>query len=88
MLTIKVTGRETIEVNGKKISAIRLDAETQFPGVLSKKGDITFWYSDDQSRRLLKFGGKVKIGTVEGELIEYSSGQDSAAADDSARLPQ
>ncbi|GAB4013650.1 MAG: hypothetical protein Fur0010_10680 [Bdellovibrio sp.] len=75
LLKVRVMGEEEIEVMDKKIKAIKLEAETQFPGVLKKSGDINFWYSADSARKLLMFKAKVKIGTVEGNLIEYVEGK-------------
>lgn len=74
ILELKPERIEEIYVNGKDYKAIRINAETRFPGVLEKKGDILFWYSADESRKLLKFEADVKIGSVSGELVEYSSG--------------
>lgn len=75
ILKILVEGKEEIDVNGKSVLAIRLNAETRFPGVLEKKGDILFWYSADKLKKLLKFEAQVKIGSVEGELVDYTSGK-------------
>ena len=75
ILKIKVEGVESLKVAGKWEDAIRINAETHFPGVLEKKGDIRFWYSSDKSRRLLKFQADVKIGSIKGDLVEYSSNQ-------------
>lgn len=75
ILKIKVEGKEFIDVNGKDTKAIRLNAQTRFPGVLEKKGDIIFWYSADKSKRLLKFEAQVKIGAVSGELVDYKAGK-------------
>lgn len=75
LLTLKVEKKETIDVNGEDVEAYRINAETRFPGVLKKKGDIIFWYSTDSLRRLLKFNAKIKIGSVEGELVEFSPGE-------------
>lgn len=79
ILKIFVEGEEEIDVNGKPTKAIRLNAETRFPGVLEKKGDILFWYSADEIKKLLKFQAQVKIGSVEGELVDYASGQPNQA---------
>ena len=62
-------------MNGKDVKAYRLNAETRFPGVLEKKGDILFWYSADDQKKLMKFEAEVKIGSVSGELVEYSRGK-------------
>lgn len=75
ILKIKVESQETIAVNGKDIKAIRVNAQTRFPGVLEKKGDIIFWYSADEKKRLLKFEAQVKIGAVSGVLVDYSPGK-------------
>ncbi len=74
LLTAEVMGEEVISVNSKDIKATRLKAETHFPGVLQKSGDIIFWYSTDESKRLLKFQAKVKIGSIYGEVVEYKPG--------------
>jgi len=75
ILKINVEGTESIELEGQKVNAIRLNAVTRFPGVLEKRGDILFWYSNDKLKKLLKFEAQVKIGSVEGELVEYKSGK-------------
>ncbi|RPJ77146.1 MAG: DUF3108 domain-containing protein [Alphaproteobacteria bacterium] len=74
LLKVEVMGEETISVNDQKVRAYRLKAETHFPGVLQKSGDINFWYAADEARRLLKFQAKVKIGSIYGELVEYTPG--------------
>lgn len=75
LLKLLVEKKEKIDVNGDDVEAYRIKAETRFPGVLEKKGDIIFWYSTDSLRRLLKFNAKIKIGSVEGELVEFSPGE-------------
>lgn len=75
ILKINVEGEETIDVNGEDMKAIRLNAQTRFPGVLEKKGDILFWYSADDKKKLLKFEAQVKIGAVSGELVDYVPGK-------------
>lgn len=74
LLKIEVVGEETVSVNGKDIRAYKLKAETHFPGVLQKSGDILFWYSMDELKRLVKFQAKVKLGSIYGELVEYKPG--------------
>ena len=74
LLKIWVDGIETTSVNGKDTRAIRIRAETSFPGVLKKSGDIIFWYGPDADRKLLKFQAKVKIGSLYGELVDYKPG--------------
>jgi hypothetical protein len=74
LLKIEVMGEEMITVNGDEMKAYRLKAETHFPGVLQKSGDINFWYAMDEGKRLVKFQAKVKLGSIFGELVEYKPG--------------
>ena len=66
-----VMGEEKIDVAGKTWDALKVKMETRFPGVLKKRGDIIFWYSADKLRRPLKFKAKVKIGSLNGEMLSY-----------------
>lgn len=75
LIKVAVDKIEKITIQEKEISAIKVRAETQFPGVLKKNGDIHFWYSNNADRKLLKFQAKVKIGSINGELIEYKPGK-------------
>ncbi|MBF0297768.1 MAG: DUF3108 domain-containing protein [Oligoflexia bacterium] len=74
ILRAKVAEEEEITIKGIKYKALKIAAETHFPGVLKKRGDIYFWYSNDSLRIPLKFMAKVKIGKVEGELLKYIGG--------------
>lgn len=74
LLKVEVMGEEEISVNDHNVKAIRVKAETHFPGVLQKSGDINFWYAADDVRRLLKFQAKVKLGSIFGELVDYKAG--------------
>jgi hypothetical protein len=74
ILKVEVVGEETISVNDIDTKAIKIKAETHFPGVLQKSGDIIFWYAADEGRHLLKFQAKVKLGSIYGDLVEYKPG--------------
>lgn len=74
ILSMEVDKVDNIKVMDKWVDALKIKAETHFPGVLKKSGDINFWYSAGDTKRLLKFEAKVKIGSIEGELIEYKEG--------------
>jgi hypothetical protein len=74
LLKVEVMGQESTSVNGKDIEAIKIRAETNFPGVLKKSGDINFWYGIGPERKLLKFQAKIKLGSIYGELVEYKPG--------------
>ena len=75
-----VEREEKVTVLEQTIPALRIRAETHYPGVLEKKGDILFWFSNDERRLLLKFAAKVKIGSLKGEIIQYTPGKDSLAS--------
>ena len=74
ILKVEVLGEETTSVNGKDTQAIKIKAETNFPGVFKKSGDINFWYGVGPDKKLLKFQAKIKLGSIYGELIEYKAG--------------
>lgn len=71
ILKVNVKNRERLTVNNVTYPAIKILAETHFPGVLKKRGDIFFWFSDDVDKKVLKFQAKVKIGSIKGELVDY-----------------
>jgi len=75
LMDMKYERSEIIEIMDKDVKAIRLEAQMLFPGLMKKKGKITFWYSADDVRKILKFEAKVKIGSIEGELVDYKAGQ-------------
>jgi hypothetical protein len=74
ILKMEVLKIEEVKVNDTVYQAYKVKAETRFPGVLKKKGDIIFWFSADERRLFLKFEAKVKIGSISGEMIEYKPG--------------
>jgi len=73
IIKLEVVAREEIIFQKSKIMALKIKAETRFPGILKKKGDINFWISDDKKRLFLKFNAKVKIGSISGDLLEYKN---------------
>lgn len=75
LLKYEVIGVEEVKVQGEWIKALKIKAETQYPGVLEKKGDILFWFDQSDLRRPVKFQAKVKIGAIEGILTDYKPGK-------------
>ncbi|WP_081653298.1 DUF3108 domain-containing protein [Bacteriovorax sp. DB6_IX] len=61
---------------GKQVKAHKIKAETKYPGVLKKSGDIIFWLSADERRVPLKLEAKIKIGSVKASIIDYKKGND------------
>ena len=66
----QVIGRETIDTEYGQIKAIRLQATTQYSGDQLKSGDMTFWFSDDDKRTLLRVQAKIKLGSVTAEIVK------------------
>ena len=64
-----VIGRETIETTRGEKKAIKVHAVTQYTGDHLKSGELTFWFSDDDKRTLLKGQAKIKIGSVTAEIV-------------------
>lgn len=74
LMQLKFLQEETIEIMGKDIKAWKIAVEAKFHDGLKKKGDIVFWYEAGGAYRLLKFEGRIKIGTAKGELVSYTPG--------------
>lgn len=64
---------EKIDFLGKKVKAYKVKAETKYPGVLKKKGDINFWLTADERRIPLRLEAKIKIGSVKATIIDYKN---------------
>ncbi len=65
-----VEGRETIETEFGKKKSIRVHATTQYSGDQLKSGELYFWFSDDEERKLLKARAKIKIGSVTADIVK------------------
>jgi hypothetical protein len=66
-----VEARETIETEvHKKVRAIRVHATTKYTGETLKDGDLTFWFTDDAKRTLVKASAKIKLGSVTADIVD------------------
>jgi len=65
-----VEGREEIRTSKGRKKAIKVHATTQYSGDHLKSGELYFWFSDDESRTLLKVQAKIKIGSVTAEIVD------------------
>jgi len=65
-----VEGREEIKTSRGRKKAIKVHATTQYSGDHLKSGELFFWFSDDESRTLLKVQAKIKIGSVTAEIVD------------------
>jgi len=70
VLKVEVEGREKINTELGEKKAVRLHAMTKYSGDHIKSGDMTFWFSDDDRKTLLKAQAKIKIGSVTADVVE------------------
>lgn len=70
VLRSRVEGRETIETETGVRKAVRLHATTTYTGDTLKSGDLTFWFSDDERRSLLKARAKISLGSVTADIVK------------------
>lgn len=70
VLKVEVEGREKIDTELGEKKAVRLHAMTKYSGDHIKSGDMTFWFSDDDRKTLLKAQAKIKIGSVTADVVE------------------
>ncbi|HAZ14039.1 MAG: hypothetical protein A2X86_17125 [Bdellovibrionales bacterium GWA2_49_15] len=69
---IDVIGSDKVNVMGKTYSAVMMRVTNNIPGVDdTKKDDMEIWFSADENRILLKFKTKIKLGSAEGEIVQY-----------------
>ncbi len=72
VVVIEVFTGEEIEINGKKIKTVKLNANGLL-SVIKKQRKITFWFSDDEFHRLVKFEAELNVGTITGSLTRHRS---------------
>lgn len=64
ILNSHIDKKETLSIMGQDIEALKIKASTKYQGDTLKSGDITFWFSNDEKRDLLKLRIKVKLGSI------------------------
>lgn len=74
LLKATIASKEEIGTAIGKRMAYRVNAITQYPGVLKSDGEAIFWFSADDKKQLLKFEAKVKLGSIDGVLVEINNG--------------
>lgn len=70
MMRSQVIGREKIDTDFGEKKAIKIHATTQYTGETLKSGDLTFWFSDDEKRTLLKAKAQIKLGSVTADIVK------------------
>lgn len=67
-IQIKVLKAESVEVLGRKNTALKLEAKSVFGGLYKESGTFYVWVSDDAYKVPLKFEAKIRLGKVSGSL--------------------
>ncbi len=68
---VQVLRKETVEVPAGRFNTIVVKPLMKSEGIFSRKGDIYIWLTDDEKRIPVKLKSKVKIGSVNAELVKY-----------------
>jgi hypothetical protein len=66
-----IINREVLKTPVGEFKSFVIKPQTKFEGVLQAKGDVYMWFSDDDKRLPLKFEAQIKLGTLQGILVEY-----------------
>jgi hypothetical protein len=75
LIKVHIPRIEKVETKLGVREAFRLNTETQYPGVLKANGEAIFWISADDKKQILKFQAKVKLGSIDGELVDLVDGK-------------
>ena len=75
-IEVRVLQKEPVDVLGRRIPALKLEAKSVFGGLFKEGGSFYVWFSDDVQKMPLQFEAKVKLGKVSGSLkqIKRESG--------------
>ena len=60
---------EVITSGAGSFQCWKIKVEVKLNNVLSPTGDMYMWLSDDSKKYLVRFDGKVKVGSVYGNLV-------------------
>ena len=67
-------GKEQITVPAGPFATEHYKVKPRIQGVLEPKGDVDVWITDDSRRAIVQFKANIKLGSITGELREYSPG--------------
>lgn len=70
VLEATVEAREVIKTKIGEIPTIRVRAHTQYTGKTLKSGDMTLWFTQDRSHKLVRAKAKIQIGSVFAEVAK------------------
>ena len=71
-LDVKYKGKQTIEVNAGKFNCIVIEPLAKEGGLLKGDGKLFVWITDDDRKIIVRVSTKVRVGSIDSELEEYS----------------
>ena len=72
--TLNYMGTETIRVRAGEFRTRHYKMLPRVTGYLKPKGDVELWLRDDDTRLMIQFKAKIRVGSVTGELMDYQPG--------------
>lgn len=75
-LDILFEGRETVKTKAGKYEAVRLTPVMPDNKLFDGENSVSFWFSDDPDRILLKIQARMFVGAVEIELTDVQKGKE------------
>ncbi len=73
--------KETIAVSAGKFKTIKIKLLTYFGKELEQQGDAYIWIAETRNRPVVKILGKLVIGSILFELVEYEAGKNPEMSD-------
>ena len=73
-LTARVVKQETIKTKKGKFDTVIIEPTMKVDGAFQQTGKIQLWLTNDNRKLLVKLKSKIKIGSINGELVEIVKG--------------
>ena len=70
-LDVRFRGRQTVEVEAGKFNCIVIEPLAREGGLFKGDGKVFIWLTDDDRKMPVMVTTKIKIGSIDSELIEY-----------------
>ncbi len=85
-LEIQVLGKEEITTSLGTFNTIKAKALVRYEGLFMDKGDVTFWFTDDERHVPIMIKTKIKIGSITASLIASEPAQSLPAVSFQAKV--
>lgn len=74
-LEIQVLGKEIITTSLGKFNTIKAKALVRYEGLFMDKGDVTFWFTDDEKHIPVLIKTKIRIGSITASLVSLEQAE-------------